>query len=103
MANKIAVEIFNNITNSVVLKAPGRNYPGLLIQGDSLSNLYKKASLMLKLARGMRLDEEFIDMAEELSSELEKYLDNYEITLKQNAIDIPYHPSLEEWKDTMLD
>ena len=33
------VEIYSDASNAAVMRHPGRNYPGVLVQGDTISNL----------------------------------------------------------------
>jgi hypothetical protein len=40
---KEEVEIFSDASNMAVMRHPGRNYPGSLIQGDSLYSLLQVA------------------------------------------------------------
>src|SRR5262249_2219881 len=37
------VEVFSGAINSVLLRTPGRRFPGLLIQGDTFASLYSLA------------------------------------------------------------
>lgn len=37
--NAVTVELLSDTINFVVLKTPGRNFPGMVIQGDSLATL----------------------------------------------------------------
>ena len=37
------IEIYSDASNYAVMRHPGRNYPGILVQGDSLSILCKRA------------------------------------------------------------
>lgn len=37
--NRIEVELVGDAVNAVVIKLPGRAFPGVVIQGDSLRNL----------------------------------------------------------------
>lgn len=36
---KLQAEIIDNTTNRVVVHVPGRNYPGIVLQGDTLRYL----------------------------------------------------------------
>src|SRR5215467_14557846 len=40
------VEIFSDATNAAVMRHPDRRFPGLLVQGDTLSTLYQSADLI---------------------------------------------------------
>lgn len=37
------VEIFSDMTNAAVMRHPGRKFPGVLIQGDTLYTLCREA------------------------------------------------------------
>lgn len=43
MKRESVVEIYHSENDFVVMRAPGRDYPGVLIQGDSLHNLLDTA------------------------------------------------------------
>lgn len=47
----ITVELFSDAINFVVLKTPGRKFPGMVIQGDSLAKLFRSASEVCRLAK----------------------------------------------------
>ncbi len=38
---KESVEIYSDETNGPVMRHPGRTYPGVLVQGDTLYSLFK--------------------------------------------------------------
>jgi hypothetical protein len=38
---KMEIEVYSEATNQAVVQMPGRQFPGSVIQGDSLSILYK--------------------------------------------------------------
>lgn len=84
-----SVEILSDVVNYVVLKSPGRNFPGMVIQGDSLAKLYRCASEVCRLARQSG-DEELCDEATALSQELGDRLAHYEQVLSAYGIEIPY-------------
>jgi hypothetical protein len=41
---KVEMEVFSEVTNVPVIRHPGRNFPGSLIQGNSLSIIYQLAT-----------------------------------------------------------
>ena len=65
------LEVFARDSNFAVIKPPGRNYPGAVIQGDSLASLCRTA---LQLARHVdslsNAPNELRDCAEEVADAL---------------------------------
>jgi hypothetical protein len=50
---RIEVELFSHPGNNAIVRMPGRRFPGVLIQGDSLSNLrHEVARVAEACARG---------------------------------------------------
>lgn len=94
---KIEIELFTNQGNGAILKLPNRKYPGVLIQGDSLSSL----SRMINLA-STEFDEsnylELKDSIMQIKIEIDNHLKNYENILIEEGIEIPY---LRNW--TLVD
>jgi hypothetical protein len=86
---KIKVDILSNEINSVVLQLPDRKYPGVVIQGDSLSIIY---GLVEDISNNINLDQnhEVTELIDELKDLLGNYVNIYEETLKINNIDLPY-------------
>jgi len=86
----LEVEVLEHISNNPVVRLPTRKYPGVLIQGDSLS-------ILLDLAKDIKqqLDRGDIDEAISVVKELEENLQGrvaiYERALEAHGIDIPYH------------
>ncbi len=68
---------------------PERKYPGVVIQGDSLSILFDSALDLVKQLEG-KVDEESFLGALELAESLEAHLDNYIDTLEHNEIELPF-------------
>jgi hypothetical protein len=69
---------------------PGRNFPGCVVQGDSLCILYHRALDVPSLAKTTHPDSELIDDATELVEMLGGWLDHYESVLKENGFRLPY-------------
>ncbi len=75
--------------NGGVVQLPGRNFPGLVIQGDSLSILHSTLSEAREALRNNRADE----AAEPLDDALESVasrLSFYESTLLAAGLTLPY-------------
>lgn len=94
----IEVEVYGEAVNSPVLKLPGRSYPGVLLQGDSLFILYCDAlAIVEKLEkvlpeRSIEDDQEdtAMDLAEYLVWSLRGYLQNYQWAHQQQGLPLPY-------------
>jgi hypothetical protein len=84
------IEVYSEMSNYAIVRMPGRNYPGCVIQGDSLNILLNTAKRAHKLAASTGI-EDLIDETEELVANLSDRLDYYEAILKTHGIDLPYH------------
>lgn len=75
------VEIYSDQTNMSVLRHPNRRYPGVLIQGDTLSSIVHE----LDIARARHDDEgrEALNLAAE---RLREMLDHYRAVLSAHGI-----------------
>jgi hypothetical protein len=87
------MEVFSEATNFSVIRYPGRNYPGSLVQGDSLSIIYALATSIRGRAKRTG-DTELIDEAEELHELLHMRLRIYEEALAAHGIELPYSAPL---------
>ena len=86
--NKSA-KIISDLTNSSIVNLPGRKYPGLVIQGDSLSNIHSGLMTILEDTETKVEKETFLNILEQ-AEVIENHLLNYEKTLKDHSIDLPY-------------
>jgi hypothetical protein len=83
------VKMLSDASNYVVLHTPGREYPGLVLQGDSLRRLARLAEQVYALARqsgNATLQEE----AEDLRDELKDRALFYEKVLDEHGLALPY-------------
>ncbi len=82
-----SIEVFSEASNRAVVRMPGRRFPGVVIQGDSLSLLVSAARLVREgVPQGGALQE----TANELFDLLSGYLAHYESVLAENGIELPY-------------
>ncbi|MCB2085420.1 MAG: hypothetical protein H6920_00495 [Sphingomonadaceae bacterium] len=84
---KELVEIFSDQANAAVVRHPGRNYPGLLLQGDSLYSLYRDVDELCQM-----LDptvEAFLE-ADDLRNRLRAFLVHYKNVLAEHEITLPF-------------
>ena len=66
---KAEVEIFSDAINAVVVRTQGRRFPGIVIQGDTLAEMYRQARAVVGLAEPTG-DQPLIDAAGELFVDL---------------------------------
>ena len=89
--DRAEVEVFSQATNAWVIRTPGRQYPAVVVQGDSLSQLFALAQSVLERARTCgRADAELAAEAEELRDLLWGRVQQYEATLAAHGMTLPY-------------
>ena len=86
------LEVYSQSTNRAVVKMPGRHFPGLVIQGDSLSNFLLLAESICKKSE-KTFDTDLINESRELRNNLQQLLLHYETTLSKHNIPLPYSKS----------
>ncbi|MFI1468999.1 DUF6959 family protein [Streptomyces wuyuanensis] len=86
---RVEAELFTEGGNNAVVRLPGRRFPGVLMQGDSLSILRSDvAEVVEALDRG---DEtEARDTAGLLLEDLDELLARYSAALTAHEIPLPY-------------
>jgi hypothetical protein len=87
--NIAKVQVFDDSPNYVVLKTEGRRFPGLVVQGDSLSNLVNLSGEAQNAIRN-RDFEEAEEVIEELHDQLLEKIQHYERVLLSNHVELPY-------------
>jgi len=81
------VEIFSDATNMAIMRHPGRRFPGILIQGDTLYTLLWKADKACqKVGRGSP----GYDEIKELRDVLSDFINHYKKTLAEHSIELPF-------------
>ncbi|MBP3985703.1 hypothetical protein J5837_14925 [Pseudoxanthomonas helianthi] len=83
------VEIYSDQTNAAVMRHPGRSFPGVLIQGDSLHGLCAQADDACSAARGKLSDDEYAEL-NELRNTLWGYLSHYKSILLEQGMPLPF-------------
>lgn len=82
------VEIYSDASNMVIMRHPGRRFPGMLIQGDTLYNLSQAAE---SLCAGLGKNPQAREHALRLREELQDRLDHYKAVLTQHGMEMPFH------------
>src|SRR4051812_29061752 len=89
MVKQLEMRVIGEEVNAAVVQHPGRRFPGILIQGDSLSILCSHArQLTIDLAEA-RL-EDAAESATELRELLDGYRAAYERAMDAEGLALPY-------------
>jgi len=83
------LEVFSETSNYAIVRMPGRSFPGMVVQGDSLSILCNHARSIHRLATRLG-DAELLDEIAELQDLLEDRLRHYEEVLAEHNMRLPY-------------
>ena len=89
--DRIEVELFTDAGNDAVVRMPGRSFPGVVIQGDTLSTLWMSAKRALDGLRAPDGRAAGLSELEDLTSRLDATLSRYERALEANDIRRPYN------------
>ena len=85
------VEMYSEAAGSAIVRIPGRRFPGVVLQGDSLSILHVNAKdLSTRLKELGVQDEELLYAAQELQEQLLGRLLHYQQVLAAHGIELPY-------------
>ncbi len=86
-AKREKLEIFSDQTNAAIMRYPGRAFPGVLVQGDSLYMLCQRADLACKeVGRGKPGFDELNDLRNALWSDL----NHYKTTPLEHGVALPF-------------
>lgn len=83
------VEIYSDATNQAILRHPARNFPGVLIQGDTLKHLHQQIVATLNDAGGTLSEEPRLNL-EDVRDSLGGCLDHYRTVLRQHDMELPF-------------
>lgn len=83
----VPVEIFSDQTNAAVIRHPGRHFPGVLIQGDTLHDLCAQAD---DICREMGRNSDGFDEMNDLRNRLWSFLTHYKNVLGQHSMSLPF-------------
>ena len=90
-ADREPVEIYSRATNAWIVRTPGRQYPAMVVQGDSFNHLVALAESIATRARDCA-DAELMQDAEELRELLSNRLAHYVGVLREYGFHIPIGP-----------
>jgi hypothetical protein len=93
----LPLEVYSDATNSAVIKPPGRENPGVVIQGDTLFNLCDVAKQIAIRVRDQKTDhEDFPYDVERVLHELLGHLLHYQKVLQKHNHPLPYSRVIDE-------
>jgi len=84
------VEIYSDATNAAVMKHPGRRFPGVLVQGDTLHTLCVAADAACKASRSKITEDEYAEL-NHLRNHLWELLSHYKNVLSEHRIPLPFN------------
>jgi|SRR5665213_923365 len=85
----ITVEAFSEKINCPVIQMPKRQFPGIVIQGDSLKVLLGLSEEVISFA-DKKNEEDLKETALELKELLSGYMKIYEAAMQNNGKELPY-------------
>jgi len=83
------VEIYSDQTNAAVVRHPSRKFPGVLVQGDTLHSMCRRADDACKGTRGV-VHSDTYDELNELRNHLWSLLNHYTSVLGEHQIPLPF-------------
>ena len=89
------IEVYSEESNQAVVRMPGRKFPGLVLQGDSLQQLLELVQEAQQHAGQLAGNhtpntEDLESTLAYLRERIEAYLSSYESTLAAHGIPLPY-------------
>jgi len=84
-----SVDIYSDDTNNAVMRHPGRRFPGVLIQGDSLYSMCQAADKICSSARDVLLPETYAEL-NALRNALWIRLAHYKSILLEHGLPLPF-------------
>lgn len=86
---RVEVELFTDGSNNAVVQMPGRNFPGVLIQGDSLSVIRADVANIRDACRTEGATEA-LELAEFLLEDLDAIMLRYTDALERHGLRKPF-------------
>jgi hypothetical protein len=84
-----SVEVYSDQSNAVVMRHPGRRFPGVLMQGDTLRGFCAQLDAVCAEAE-RRLSEDGYGELDLLRNHLRELLDHYKAVLGEHGIPLPF-------------
>lgn len=90
-----AARILSHVPNSGIVQMPGRRFPGIVMQGDTLSSVFDAVVFALKDAKVRRDEDAYYELLM-FAETLQGQLQHYEQTLSAISMPLPYACSINE-------
>jgi len=81
-------KILSHVPNSGIVQLPGPQFPGVAIQGDSLSNMFDQAAACVREFKRLRQEDACYE-AFHLAEHLQEHLIHCEATSQQRGASLP--------------
>ena len=83
------LEVYSQSIDRGVVRMQSQSFPGLVLQGETLSSLLKLAKTAHEKLQNTT-DTDLIDTSRELMESIQKLVSHYETTLGKHNIPLPY-------------
>jgi len=83
------LEVYSQSIDRGVVRMQSQNFPGLVLQGETLASLLKLAKTTYEKSQSTT-DVELIDTSRELLESIQKLVSHFEATLGKHNIPLPY-------------
>jgi len=90
-----SAKILSHYSNSGIVQMPGRRFPGIVMQGDSLSGVHGCIVIALADAKRRRDEDTYYELFP-FAKTLEGQLLHYEQVLTQIGMQFPYRGSISD-------
>jgi hypothetical protein len=95
MNSENTAKILQISSNGAVVQLPGRNFPGIVVQGDSLSIIVKELMAIRSSMSDNKCDEDTLMDLDEIIIQLYSRIVLYEMTLNKLGLELPYNKFTE--------
>lgn len=84
-----SIEIYSDAANMAIMRHPGRKFPGVLIQGDTLANICSALDIVCERERGKMNDESWQEL-NQVRNGLWGRLAHYKSVLQEHGVPLPF-------------
>ena len=83
------IEVYSDASNAAIMRHPGRRFPGVLVQGDTLYVLCSEADEICTAALKSG-DAALFKQANDHRNKLRSLLGHYKVVLEEHKIPLPF-------------
>lgn len=88
-------QIRSHVPNSGIVQLPSRRFPGIVMQGDTLSNVFDSAKFLLDEFKRLRDEDRYYETLM-FADQLQDQLLHYEDVLERLGMELPYTVSIRK-------